>query len=418
MKHCRPAVSCSRSGGRPGILLDRDGTIIVDRHYVGSIDDVELIEGSAEAIAAFNGAEIPVAVITNQAGVARGYYGVDDVEKVHHHIAERLADHGAHVDLFLFCPYHPEGTVAAFARQSPDRKPGPGMAIAAAEALNLDLASSWVVGDRPEDMGLAHAVGASGVFVGPGGYEDPDVWSFPDLASAAGFILDNISVTRAPVTLLTGRSCRPVATPKFPVNAYDRPAPYCHAYFNEWARAARSIDPAQLDRAAIVLLEAYITGATVFTCGNGGSAAIANHLQCDHLKGVRSGTDLSPRVVSLSSNIELMTAIANDIGYDDVFSYQLQSLARPGDVLFVISSSGRSPNIVQALRWAREHGMQTIALTGFKGGDARKLAAISIHVDSANYGVVEDTHQAVMHAFAQYIRQSRMRPDAIAAGTF
>src|SRR5919199_5612030 len=110
---------------RAGVLLDRDGTIIVDHGYVGSIDRVELVPGSAEAIAAFNCADIPVAVITNQAGVARGYYGTDDVEKVHHHLATLLAEQDAHVDLYLFCPYHPDGTVATFARHSFDRKPEP-----------------------------------------------------------------------------------------------------------------------------------------------------------------------------------------------------------------------------------------------------------------------------------------------------
>ena len=95
---------------RPGILLDRDGTIIVDHGYVGSVDRVEFIEGSAEAIARFNRASIPVAVVTNQAGVARGLYGIDDVARVHQYIAERLAEHGAHIDLFLYCPYHPDGS--------------------------------------------------------------------------------------------------------------------------------------------------------------------------------------------------------------------------------------------------------------------------------------------------------------------
>jgi histidinol-phosphate phosphatase family protein len=181
-----------RSRGRVGILLDRDGAIIVDHGYVGSIDRVEMIEGSAEAVAAFNRAGIPVAVITNQSGVARGFFGTDDVKKVHQHIGERLADHGAHVDLFLFCPYHPEGTVQPFARHSPDRKPAPGMALAAAEALDLDLASSWVVGDRAEDMILAGAVGATAVFLGSDSSKYPGAWSFPDLATAAGFILERI----------------------------------------------------------------------------------------------------------------------------------------------------------------------------------------------------------------------------------
>jgi D,D-heptose 1,7-bisphosphate phosphatase len=179
---------------RPGVLLDRDGTIIVDHGYVGSVDRVDFIAGAQEAIARFNRAGIPVAVVTNQAGVARGLYGLDDVALVHRYIAECLAEHRAHIDLFLYCPYHPEGVVEAFARTSEDRKPGPGMARAAETMLNLDLAASWVVGDRPEDIGLAEAVGASAIYLGPDVCEHPGVWSFPNLAAAAPFILERIAV--------------------------------------------------------------------------------------------------------------------------------------------------------------------------------------------------------------------------------
>jgi histidinol-phosphate phosphatase family protein len=180
---------------RPGILLDRDGTIIVDHGYVGSVDRVEFIDGAPEAIARFNRAGIPLAVVTNQAGVARGLYGVDDVARVHQHIRTHLARYGARIDLFLYCPFHPAGIIEAFARTSEDRKPGPGMANAAASALNLDLAASWVVGDRPEDIGLAEAVGASAVYLGTDDdYQGPGVWSFPTLAAAAPFILERIAV--------------------------------------------------------------------------------------------------------------------------------------------------------------------------------------------------------------------------------
>ena len=182
------------SSSRPGILLDRDGTIIVDHGYVGSIDRVEFIEGAPEAIAKFNRANIPVAVVTNQAGVARGLYGIDDVTRVHQHIAERLAEQGARIDLFLFCPYHPAGVVGAFARTSEDRKPRPGLARAAETALGLDLTMSWVVGDRPEDIGLAEAVGASAIYLGSDACARPGVWSFPSLADAAPFILERITV--------------------------------------------------------------------------------------------------------------------------------------------------------------------------------------------------------------------------------
>jgi len=181
------------SPSRSGILLDRDGTIIVDHGYVGSVDRVEFIDGAEEAIARFNRARIPVAVVTNQAGVARGLYGVDDVALVHKYIAEHLAEHEAHIDLFLFSPYHPAGVVQEYARASEDRKPGPGMAKAAARALGLDLAASWVVGDRPEDLGLAQAIGASAVYLGTDGCERAGVYPFPSLAAAASFILEQIT---------------------------------------------------------------------------------------------------------------------------------------------------------------------------------------------------------------------------------
>jgi histidinol-phosphate phosphatase family protein len=189
-----PASRAPRPRLRPGILLDRDGTIIVDAGYVGSVDRVEFIEGSPQAIARFNRANIPVAVVTNQSGVARGLYGIDDVDRVHRYIADCLAEHGAHVDLFLFCPYHPEGVIKAFARHSEDRKPGPGMAKAAQAALDLDLTASWVVGDRAEDIGLAEAVGASAIYLGAGHRGWAGVRSFPNLASAASFLMERIAV--------------------------------------------------------------------------------------------------------------------------------------------------------------------------------------------------------------------------------
>jgi phosphoheptose isomerase len=206
--------------------------------------------------------------------------------------------------------------------------------------------------------------------------------------------------------------------PKFPEVPYAAPSAFFEDYAQEMAQAWKTLDMAEFDRAAAILADAYARRASVFSCGNGGSASIANHLVCDHTKGIRAKSDLAPRVLSLSNNIELMTAIANDIGYEDVFAYQLQSHAVPGDVLVAISSSGRSANIVRTLTWARENGLHTIAITGFEGGAARTLADAAIHFQCANYGIVEDLHQAVMHALAQYIVQSRMTAETISATVF
>jgi len=205
---------------------------------------------------------------------------------------------------------------------------------------------------------------------------------------------------------------------KFPIGPYASAASYFDAYVEEMSRAAKSIEPAVLERAAAVLVEAYLRGARIFSCGNGGSASIANHMQCDHVKGIRTATDLTPHVLSLSANVELLTAIANDTGYENIFVYQLQSQSEPGDVLLAVSSSGHSSNIVHALTWARDQGLRTIAVTGFDGGAARAVAEVSVHVDCTNYGIIEDLHQAIMHALAQYIRQSRMSADAISMTVF
>ncbi len=205
---------------------------------------------------------------------------------------------------------------------------------------------------------------------------------------------------------------------KFPFGPYACGASYFDSYAEEMSRATKTIDPAAFDRAAEILLEAYLSGARMFSCGNGGSASIANHMQCDHVKGIRTATGLSPQVLSLSTNVELLTAIANDIGYESVFVYQLQSQSAPGDVLVAVSSSGGSPNIIRARTWARDAGLRTIAITGFDGGTARSVAEVSIHVDCTNYGIVEDLHQVIMHALAQYIRQSQMSADAISTTVF
>src|SRR5208282_5222703 len=106
---------------------------------------------------------------------------------------------------------------------------------------------------------------------------------------------------------------------KFPSVPYPNPASYLDAYAEEITRACKTIDPATFDRAAEILIEAYARDARTFSCGNGGSASIANHMQCDHVKGVRTETDLTPCVLSLSTNVELLTAIANDMGYENVF---------------------------------------------------------------------------------------------------
>jgi len=199
----------------------------------------------------------------------------------------------------------------------------------------------------------------------------------------------------------------------FPAEKHDSIATFFAAYRDQLALAAASVSAAALDRAQAVLADAIGRDGAIFACGNGGSASISNHLVCDHARGVAADTGLRPRVHSLSSNIEILTAIANDVAYAEVFAHQLALAARPGDVLIAISSSGDSENVVRAIQWARDNGLSTIAMTGFGGGRTATLAEVNLHVQADNYGVVEDLHQSLMHVLAQYLRQARMDADLV-----
>jgi D-sedoheptulose 7-phosphate isomerase len=206
--------------------------------------------------------------------------------------------------------------------------------------------------------------------------------------------------------------------PTFPNRRHPSTGDYFDQYASELAAALASIERAQLDAAVKILQGAHLRDATIFCCGNGGSASIANHMVCDHQKGVNCDTNLLPRVISLSSNVELITAVTNDIGYADVFAFPLRIHGRKGDVLVAVSSSGQSENIVRVLTAAADMGMETIALTGFDGGASRKLASVTIHVDGWNYGVVEDAHQACMHVLAQYLRHNSIPEELLGKRRF
>ncbi len=193
------------------------------------------------------------------------------------------------------------------------------------------------------------------------------------------------------------------------------PADSWKGYLQQYARqvqeALEQVPASVLDEAYRVITTAVTDNRRVFVAGNGGSAAIADHLCCDWTKGTHT-PGLSPlRTHSLASNVPVLTAIANDFGYDGVFSRQLEMLASAGDVLLLISSSGNSPNIVSAVAAAKAMGITTVGLTGFSGGALAQQADVSLHIPYANYGVVEDCHQILMHTFAQLFARQR-EPDA------
>jgi D-glycero-D-manno-heptose 1,7-bisphosphate phosphatase len=157
---CEIASADCRS--RAALFLDRDGVIIEDRGYVGRIEDMRLIADAAPAIARCNALGIPVVVVTNQSGIARGYYRWSDFHAVQAALSAALSTAGARIDAVLACAYHEAGSEPLRVANHPWRKPNPGMLVAAAGRMNLDLAQSWIVGDKASDLAAGAAAGIAG----------------------------------------------------------------------------------------------------------------------------------------------------------------------------------------------------------------------------------------------------------------
>ncbi len=192
---------------RRAIFMDRDGTILDEVGYVNHVERVRLLETSAEAVRRVNESGFHAVVVTNQAGVARGYFPEALVDDVHDRLRALLAEHGARLDGIYYCPHHPDVGVEPYRRDCTCRKPRPGMLLRAAEEMGIDLASSYVVGDTIKDIEAGHRVRATTVLVTTGyGKGERELhsgrWTFhphhvaTDLLQAVRWILDRATETR------------------------------------------------------------------------------------------------------------------------------------------------------------------------------------------------------------------------------
>jgi D-sedoheptulose 7-phosphate isomerase len=191
------------------------------------------------------------------------------------------------------------------------------------------------------------------------------------------------------------------------------------AYIDEYTAAINDamgkIETAQFERIIAILAEAYKNDRQVFIAGNGGSAGTANHFVCDFGKNAVPFKGTGPgsrrfRIISVSDNIEKITALANDIAFEEIFRQQLINLMREGDVFIAISASGNSPDMVRACEYAREMKSHIIALAGFNGGRIREFAEAAIVVPLESYEQIEDIHSIILHMIVYYFKN---HPEAL-----
>ncbi|MBX7257823.1 MAG: SIS domain-containing protein [Candidatus Hydrogenedentes bacterium] len=177
-------------------------------------------------------------------------------------------------------------------------------------------------------------------------------------------------------------------------------------YLKGLNEALAAFDRSAFDAIIAAIKDAHDRDAVIYTCGNGGSAATASHMINDIVKAPADASGCRPlRAIGLSDCVPLMTALANDIEYAQMFSKQLEALGRPGDLLIAISGSGNSPNVLEAAKVARAKGMKVIGMTGYSGGKLKDLSDIHVNAPSNCMAQVEDVHMIIEHAFVEALKE-------------
>lgn len=177
-------------------------------------------------------------------------------------------------------------------------------------------------------------------------------------------------------------------------------------YLNDVKYVINTLDILKLEKIEKVIFDAIKSNRKIFVCGNGGSASVANHFLCDFNKGIKisSNNRLKPKIISLSCNTEIISAIANDISFNKIFSFQLDNYYTKGDIVIFLSCSGSSSNIIDTINFCKKKKIFTISFTGFAKKNIQKKTNINLDLGIKNYGISEDFFQMIMHMLSQSIR--------------
>lgn len=195
----------------------------------------------------------------------------------------------------------------------------------------------------------------------------------------------------------------------FPNKLKYKPEDFFNNYFDKLTKVYQKIDKKKILEASNLITLKIKKNKNLFVCGNGGSSAIASHFVCDYMKQLNKYTKLKANVTNLFSETTLVSAISNDINYDEIFRFQLKSKMKKGDILICISSSGNSKNVVNAVKYSKLLRNKIISFTNFDGGYLKTNSDILIHSKINNYGIGEDINNILMHSIMQFIVMNNLK---------
>ncbi|HEV2523285.1 MAG TPA: HAD-IIIA family hydrolase [Candidatus Acidoferrales bacterium] len=375
------------------VFLDRDGVInryAYDAEF-GTVDtpatpeQFELLAGAGEAIAALNQMGLPVIVVSNQPGIAKGKLTQKLLDAITAKMVNELSAAGARLDQVLYCPHHPEATLPEYRIVCDCRKPKPGLLLLAAKEWKFDLAGSFLVGDGVQDILAGTAAGVATILLAPRRCTICE--EFESRGAHPHQVTENLSeAVRAIGEMLTNQGrTRPPSRRVQPCVLAGNGTTYTGQYLQEAIEIAAKIDAGEIERTALLVRAVRERGGRIFFVGVGGGAGHASHAVCDFRKiaGVEA--------YSASDNVSELTARVNDEGWDTSYVNWLRgSRLRANDMVFVFSVGGGdlekniSANLVRALQYAHEVGCAIGGIVGRKGGYTAQLADACVLVPVVN----------------------------------
>ena len=373
------------------MVLDRDGTIIFERHYLSDPSEVQLLPGSAAGLRSMRELGLGTIVITNQSAIGRGMINEAQLDLIHKRFCELLEQEGVFLDGIYFCPHLPEEGCDC-------RKPAPALLRSAAQELNFDPGESFVIGDKVCDIELGRRVGATTILVRTGYGEHFEKGEVPQ----PDFAVNDLKEAAKVMKEIVGKDNRSLQRQPDIKWSCDR----ARMHLLESAEIKRKIAENGLEKiveGASLIARALQNGGKLLLCGNGGSAADCQHMAAEFVSLLtRDFSRPGLKAIALTTDTSLLTAYANDFGFDGVFARQVETLGNAGDVLIGISTSGNSGNIIRAVEVAQKLKMPTIVLTG-KGGQLAKMGSVAICVPSESTQHIQESHIAIEHALCDLV---------------